>query len=102
MINGAIHQPISCKACARVAIVRSSGVVSSQFTCVDWSIKLSPILSRESIGVLLANCGNGGHPHVPALMRLMNIDSNGPRKKSRLPRPVNPVLLAHSTAVSVT
>ena len=45
MISGAIHEPMSCKAWAKVAIVRSSGVVSSQVICVGWSIKFSPILA---------------------------------------------------------
>ena len=69
MISGAIHQPMSCKAWAKVAIVRSSGVVSSQFTCVGWFIKLSPILSHESIGVLLRIAATAATHTVPALMR---------------------------------
>src|ERR1700731_2219663 len=43
---------MSCRAWARVAIVRSSGGEWSQFNCGGWFTMLSPILRRQSLRVL--------------------------------------------------
>ena len=98
LINGAIHQPISCKAWAKVAMVRSSGVVSSQFTCVGWFIKRSPILSHERVGVLLRIAATVATHTVSGpdacIRYLMHIDSEG--QKEEKPSQASPDLACAS------